>query len=160
MKRKFSELAKVEFVGSLDESFGRYSQVGAHLARQWAFELEMAAGDSQAAMESLRGHPLLFGLDARVKARRVAKRLKRANELASGIATEFERFHRSYKRNFPECTHAVRDELQEAHDQRAESETVEDYIVVEPQKRSRAYATAERLDQEPTRHRIFLAIES
>lgn len=97
--RKIGELARIEFKGGLGEAFEKYSETGARLGRRFSFELEMAAGDSRAAMESLRGHPLLFGLDARVKARRVAKRLNRAQELASGISTELERFHRSYQRN-------------------------------------------------------------
>ena len=97
---KIGELERIEFKGSLGEAFHAYSEQGARLGRRFAFELEMAAGDSKAAMESLRGHPLLFGLDARLKARRVAKRLTRAQELARGIGTELERFHRAYRQQF------------------------------------------------------------
>ncbi|GAA0968888.1 hypothetical protein [Actinocorallia libanotica] len=103
--RKFSELAKIEFKGKLSENFKTYSDRGERLGRRFAFELEMAAGDSRAAMETLRGHPLLFGLDARLKARRVAKRLNRAQELAAGMASEVAKFHRAYSKHFSQAGH-------------------------------------------------------
>jgi hypothetical protein len=100
MAKRIYELAKIEFKGRLGEAFAAYSREGERLGRKFAFELEMAAGDSEAAMKSLRGHSLLFGLDARVKGRRVAKRLSRAQELAAGMASEIDKFSRSYDRHF------------------------------------------------------------
>lgn len=98
--RSINELERVEFKGSLDQAFGDYAHVARTLARRLAFELEAGAGDSQAAMSRLHGHPLLLGLDARWRARQVAKRLKRATELAHGIAEEARKFHRDYRRQF------------------------------------------------------------
>lgn len=100
MAKRIRELAKIEFKGRLGEAFAEYSREGERLGRKFAFELEIAASDSRAAMETLRGHPLLFGLDARIKARRVAKRLARAQELAAGMASEIDRFSRSYNKHF------------------------------------------------------------
>ena len=98
--RNIDELAQVEFTGSLSIAFHAYSQQLYALARRWQFELDMAASDSRAAMESLQGHPLLFGLDAKVKARRVSKRLRRAQSLAHGLAEEAVKFNQSYRRHF------------------------------------------------------------
>jgi hypothetical protein len=98
--RKISELAKIEFKGKLGEQFKAYSDQGERLGRRFSFELEIAASDSRAAMETLRGHPLLFGLDARIKARRVAKRLNRAQELAHGMGSEIGKFSRAYDKHF------------------------------------------------------------
>jgi len=98
--RTITELAKIEFKGKLGEKFKAYSDQSERIGRRFAFELEIAASDSRAAMESLRGHPLLFGLDARLKARRVAKRLNRAQELAAGMAKELAKFHRAYDKHF------------------------------------------------------------
>jgi hypothetical protein len=102
MAKRIRELATIEFKGRLGEAFTAYSREGERLGRKFSFELEIAASDSRAAMESLRGHPLLFGLDAKVKARRVAKRLNRAQELAAGMASEIEKFSRSYNKHFRE----------------------------------------------------------
>lgn len=99
--RRIDEL-DVEFAGSLTEAFRAYSRELYALARRWQFELDMAASDSRAAMESLQGHPLLLGLDVRLKARRVSSRLKRAQALAHGLAEEARRFDRAYRRHFLE----------------------------------------------------------
>lgn len=100
--RRIDELTQVEFVGSLSEAFEAYSRELYALARRWQFELDMAASDSRAAMESLQGHPLLFGLDAKIKARRVSNRLTRAQALAHGLAEEARKFDRAYRRHFLE----------------------------------------------------------
>jgi hypothetical protein len=98
--RKISELAEVEFTGSLGAAFFAYSKAANELGRRLRFELEMAASDSQAAMGTLHGNPLLFGLDVKLRARRVAKRLKRAQELAYGLSEESRKFYDSYRRHF------------------------------------------------------------
>ncbi|MEU8347849.1 hypothetical protein AB0C74_39645 [Spirillospora sp. NPDC048832] len=97
---EISELASVEFEGSLGEAFQRYGKALEELADRWAIELEMAAVDAEAAMGSMKGHLLLFGLDSKVKARRVAKRLKRARDLADALADRADRFPREYRKHF------------------------------------------------------------
>ena len=98
--RTISELADVEFEGSLGAAFYAYSQELQTLGRRLAFELEMGASDSQAMMSRLHGHPLLFGVDARIRARIVAKRLKRGQNLAKGLITEGRKFHKDYEKHF------------------------------------------------------------
>lgn len=98
--RPINELERIEFTGSLGAAFQQYADEGRRISRRLAFELEAAAGDSQAAMERLHGHPLMFGLDCKIRARRVAKRLKRAQELAAGMGTEVSEFQRAYRKHF------------------------------------------------------------
>src|SRR6266568_4700039 len=99
--RKINELAAIDFSsGPLGEAFRAYGEEAYALGRRWARELDMAATDSKAAMETLKGHPLLFGLDCWAKARRVAYRLRRAQNLADGLAQESRKFHRAYERHF------------------------------------------------------------
>lgn len=97
---EISELAQIAFEGSLGEAFKRYGQALEELADRWAVELELAEGDAQAAMGSMTGHLLLFGVDSRIKAYRVAKRLARAREMVDSIAARADAFHRDYRRNF------------------------------------------------------------
>lgn len=97
---EISELAGIEFEGSLGEAFQRYGKALEEIGDRWATELEMAAVDAEAAMGSMKGHLLLFGIDSKIKARRVAKRLKRAKDLASTLADRGDQFHRDYRRNF------------------------------------------------------------
>lgn len=98
--RQISELARIEFTGSLGAAFNDYSAELYALARRWQFELDMAAADVQAGLEALHGHPLLLGLDVRLKARRVAKALRRAQNLAHGLANEAQFLHRAYVQHF------------------------------------------------------------
>lgn len=99
---RITELSQIEFTGSLTEAFDTFSKNGSQLARRLSFEVGAGATDSQAAMESLKGHPLLFGLDAKVKARKVAKHLKRGSQAADGCSKELAKFITQYKRTFPE----------------------------------------------------------
>ena len=100
------ELAEIPFRGSLQVQFEEYATALYAISRAWSLELAMAAADAEAAMTELHGNPLLFGLDARIKARRVAKRIKRAQELANGLAEEAEKFSKAYMRHFVEAANA------------------------------------------------------
>jgi hypothetical protein len=95
-----SELSSIEFEGSLGEAFQRYGKALEEIGDRWSTELEMAAVDAEAAMGSMKGHLLLFGIDSKIRARRVAKRLKRAKDLASSLADRGDQFPRDYRRNF------------------------------------------------------------
>lgn len=98
--RSVSELAVVAFDGSLEKVFADYASRVEELARRLAFELAVAAGDSEAAMGRMRDHPLLFGLDCRLRARRVSKRLKRGVELAEGLNVEARLLYHEYCKQF------------------------------------------------------------
>ncbi|WP_061291406.1 hypothetical protein [Herbidospora cretacea] len=98
--RKISELSSITFTGSLGEAFQTYGNALSTIADRWNTELDIAAVDSEAAMGSMKGHVLLFGLDSKIRARRVAKRLKRARDLAASLAERGQTFHRSYRKHF------------------------------------------------------------
>ena len=100
MGRNITELSGIEFRGSLDAAFEKYGEELEALGQRWAFELELAAADSRAAMESLRGNFWLLGVDVKLKARRVSKRLKRMQEMAHGMGCQGPKFHRAYQRHF------------------------------------------------------------
>lgn len=99
-RRNITELSDIEFRGSLAEAFAHYSRELDALGQRWAFELELAAGDAEAAMASLHGKWWLLGLDAKSKARRVAKRLKRASEAAHGMGEQGPKFAKAYETHF------------------------------------------------------------
>lgn len=99
--RRLDELAKVEFTGSLSEAFGTYAAELRDLAARWDTELGLASGDVRAALTSMRTKWL--GLDAasrRIKARRVARRLRRAQTLVASVKKCAERFPKEYAKQF------------------------------------------------------------
>lgn len=95
-----TELSRIEFTGSLGAAFLAYGRELEDLGDRWRMELEIAAVDAEAAMSAMNGHLLLFGLDSKIRARRVARRLKRAQELADALAARGDAFHRTYRKQF------------------------------------------------------------
>jgi hypothetical protein len=99
--RKLDELASVEFEGSLEEAFGRYARALRELSRRWDTELGLASTDVRAALVAMRGRWLSMDRATRkTRARRVARRLRRAQTLAAGVTARAERFPREYARHF------------------------------------------------------------
>lgn len=99
--RRLDELARVEFTGSLGEAFGRYAHALRAVGARWDTELGLASADARKALVSMRGRWL--GLDAaarRVKARRVARRLRRAQTLVASLTKRAEQLPKEYARQF------------------------------------------------------------
>lgn len=99
--RRLDELARVEFSGSLGEAFGTYAHTLRTVTQRWDTELGLASADARKALVSMRGRWL--GLDAaarKVKARRVARRLRRAQTLVASLTKRAEQFPKQYARQF------------------------------------------------------------
>lgn len=93
-----ADLDKIEFRKPSDlEQFSKTSKT---LLREIRDILECAAEDVNFALRTIEGHPALFGQDVRLKAWRVANRLKRAAEACNGAALETTRFYAEYERQF------------------------------------------------------------
>jgi hypothetical protein len=107
--RNITELSSIEFTGSLGEAFTTYGQELTALADRWSTELEIAAVDAEAAMTSMKGRWYKFGFDTRHRAKKVAKRLKRARELALALGTRGEDFPRVYRKHFGGAVAAAND---------------------------------------------------
>jgi hypothetical protein len=93
------ELAGVEFVGSLSEVFGDYAAALREVSTRWDTELGLASTDVRAALTSLRTR-WLDAASRRVKARRVARRLRRAQTLVASVTKCAERFPKEYAKQF------------------------------------------------------------
>jgi len=115
--RRLDELARIEFTGSLGEAFGRYAHQLREVSTRWDTELGLASTDVRAALTSMRTRWL--GLDAaarRVKARRVARRLRRAQTLVAGLGKRAEQFPKEYAKQFlasPEVAKAATRAIEE-----------------------------------------------
>lgn len=97
--RKIPELSAIEFTGA--GSITEYSKQGRALCRDLGMEFEFAADEVYAVLvASQKGHPALFGVDVRIRARRVAHRLKRASEHARAAGAEVVRFHSQFRLEF------------------------------------------------------------
>lgn len=95
---KVPELSGIEFTGH--SSLVAYSKAARQLFRDITFELDFASGELYAVLCRQKGHPLLLGLDVRIRARRVCRRLDRMGQLSSGAAIESVAFYREFRRQF------------------------------------------------------------
>ncbi|MDN3356108.1 hypothetical protein [Actinomadura sp. DC4] len=105
-RSRIPELQSIEFKGS--ESVADYSRAGRDLARDLGYELHESAAELQAALAAQKGHPLLLGLDVKLRARRVAAHLKRAAEGQVGVAAALVKMNAEYKRQFVDPAQANR----------------------------------------------------
>jgi hypothetical protein len=98
---RIPELSGIEFTGHA--AVAEYSKALRALCRDLSFEIEFAAEEIYAVLSRQKGHPLLLGLDVRLRARRVANRLRRAEELTAGAAVEAVKFYVEFRRQFAEA---------------------------------------------------------
>lgn len=102
-KARIADLATVEFRGKkVGAQITEYAKKSQRLNRDLAAEFEAAAKDARKAMYGLKGHPALFGIDVKVRARWVSRRLERAKELAVALSAESVKFAAEYQRQFIE----------------------------------------------------------
>ncbi|WP_433465812.1 hypothetical protein [Spirillospora sp. CA-128828] len=98
-KSRIPELAEIPFTGS--KSITEYSQAGRRICRDLAIEFDLSAEEVyKALVATAKGNPLLFGVDVRMRARRVSKRLKRASEHEAAAGAELVAFHASFRKEF------------------------------------------------------------
>ncbi|WP_017559075.1 hypothetical protein [Nocardiopsis baichengensis] len=106
---RIDELSEIDFRGKIGPQVNQYAKKSRKLARDLASELDSGASDARRAMKALKGHPLLLGLDVSLRARKVARKLKRAKELAQGISAESIKFSAEYRKQFIHEPALVRD---------------------------------------------------
>lgn len=97
-RTRIPELQVIEFRGA--KSIAEYSRKLRALGRDLAAELDASGEEVRAVLSRQKGHPLLFGVDVKVRARKVAKRLYRAAELSQGVATEAVKFNQEFRLQF------------------------------------------------------------
>ena len=98
-RNRIPELSAIEFTGA--RSVTDYSKTGRDLCREMAWEFEMGADEFYAALvASQKGHPLLFNVDVKWRARRVANRLRRAGDHAAAAGVEVVKFRMQFRQEF------------------------------------------------------------
>lgn len=97
-RQRIPELSGIEFTGHV--SVAKYAQELRALMRDCADETRFGAEEIQAVLSRQKGHPLLLGVDVRMRARRVARRLHRVSELEAGAAIEAVKFYHEFRRQF------------------------------------------------------------
>ena len=97
-ERRIAELSGIEFEGAKDITV--YAKAGREVCRDLAMELEAAAEMVLGVLSRQQGHPLLFGIDVRIRARKVSRRLQRAAECAQGAGVEVVKFRSEFRYQF------------------------------------------------------------
>lgn len=97
-RSRIPELSGIEFSGH--ESVREYANAVRGLCRDLAAELEFASGELFEVLRRQEGHPLLLGMDVRLRARRVSRRLERLSRLMGGGCVESVAFYREFRKQF------------------------------------------------------------
>jgi hypothetical protein len=97
-RSRIPELSGIEFHGH--ESVRQYANAIRVLCRDLACELEFGSGELYQVLSRQAGHPLLLGLDVKLRARRVCRRLDRLARLMGGGTTESIAFYMEFRRQF------------------------------------------------------------
>lgn len=100
-RQRIPELESIEFTGAA--SIADYSKELRNLARDLSHETGTAAQELQAVLSRQRGHPLLMGIDVRLRARKVTKRLDRASECFAGGAVEAVKLYAEFRVQFADA---------------------------------------------------------
>lgn len=95
---KVPELSGIEFDGH--SAVRAYADAARKMFRDIAFELEFSSGELYAVLSRQKGHPMLAGVDVRLRARRVCRRLDRMGQLAGGGSVEAVKFYAEFRRQF------------------------------------------------------------
>jgi len=99
---RIDELSDMQFTGA--RSIAQYSTASRKLCRDLALEYYFSADELEAVLiGSMKGNPLLKLVgapDVRMRARRVAKRLRIMGELLQGAAAESSKLNAQFRKEF------------------------------------------------------------
>jgi hypothetical protein len=113
-RQRIPELNGIEFTGH--SSVVNYSKTLRALMRDIATEVEFGAEELFSVLSRQRGHPLLMGVDVKMRARKVVKRLYRVHDLAAGGAVEAVKFYREFRLQFADAIQPQRSKPAKAFD--------------------------------------------
>ena len=97
---RLDEMGDIVFEGAIGKQIAAYGLATQKFGHDLAAELEETARAATKAIRQLDGHPLLFGIDLRMRARVVTRHLRRGAELARETSGEAVRFTLQYRREF------------------------------------------------------------
>lgn len=99
-RKRIPELSMIELRST--SGVADYMSAARNLARDFANELDSAGAELYAALSRMHGHPLAFGIDVRLKARKVRRRINRARDLAFGTGVECVKAWFTFRQEFGE----------------------------------------------------------
>lgn len=98
-RKRIPELSAIEWTGA--SAITRYAKEGRDICRELTWEFEMGAEELYGALvSSQKGHPLLFNVDVKWRARRVVKRLHRAADHAAAAGVEVVKLRLQFRQEF------------------------------------------------------------
>lgn len=100
-RQRIPELAGIEFTGHT--AVAAYAKELRALCRDMSDEANYAAEELFAVLSRQKGHPLLAGMDVRIRARRVARRLQRVSDLMAGGSVEAVKFYAEFRAQFADA---------------------------------------------------------
>jgi hypothetical protein len=100
-RSQIARLGDTDFRGDVGKNVTRYARDLQSVARALAAQFDADAADAQTAIRKLgKRHPALKGVNVRLRARWVVRRLRRARNLALDLSAEAVKFQGQYRKEF------------------------------------------------------------
>lgn len=106
VRGRIPELSGIEFTGR--KSVEEYAKALRDLMRDLTAEIEFGASELYEVLKRQDGHLLLMGIDVKIRAYRVRRRLDRLAHITGGGAVEAVAFYAEFRRQFMEALHEER----------------------------------------------------
>lgn len=97
-RKRIPELSAIELRST--SGVADYCSASRNLARDFASELDSAGQELHAALTRMHGHPLAFGIDVRMKSRKIRRRIHRARDLQLGVGIEMVKAWHTFRAEF------------------------------------------------------------
>jgi hypothetical protein len=104
--QRIPELSGIEFTGHA--SVAEYAKRLRNLCRDMSDETAMGSEELYAVLSRQKGHPLLAGIDVKLRARRVSRRLHRVADLMAGAQIETVKFYSEFRVQFADAINPPR----------------------------------------------------
>lgn len=98
MAKRIPELSMIELKST--SGLADYLSACRTLARDFAHELDSGGHELHATLGRMHGHPLAFGIDVKLKSRKVRRRIHRARDLVLGSGIECVKAWSTFQQEF------------------------------------------------------------
>lgn len=97
---RLDKMGEIVFEGAIGKQIATYGRETQKFGHDLAAAIADGEDRARKAIRQLDGHPLLFGVDLRLRARIVTRPLRRARDLAMEVSAEGVKFTLQYRAEF------------------------------------------------------------
>lgn len=97
---RIAKLGDVDFRGKVGKHIAEYAKANQYLARDFAAQFHDDGARAYRHLRQLEGHPMLMGVDVRIRARKVQRHFNKLKDLSLALSAESVKFNGQYRKEF------------------------------------------------------------